>query len=301
MTTLEGQDVPQNQTTNQVEQDAEVADQGGSSATATENGGIQGFLNQMYGQNGSNGNLERSVPNTGGATTHAERPADGMLSGALDNTGNRPEIGEKLHNQLKKFGPKDTEPTAEERKQAVDRATKALEANPLFKLLSPEDRATALKMQEAVLNGDTKALGELVKGLAGDPAKMEALSKAIGENLSKLGSNTRLEMGPDGSLLVFRDCDTRAVQVGKDGSSKVVAIDQHNGGLDILNDRTVVRPTASELLKQVGDSAVNRTNWNSQFMRSIPWENIPRSVPNPPVIIRPGHGGIGIPKDLQGN
>lgn len=195
---------------------------------------------------------------------------------------------------LKKFGPKDTEPTPEERKEALNRAQKTLENNPLFKLMNANDQKAALNLQDAVLRGDTKALGELVKALGDNPERMAALAAAVADNLKRVGANTQLDMGPDGSLLMYKNGDNHAVQIGKDGTAQVRAIEHHpDGSLDILNDRTVVRPTAAQLARSIGDSAVNHSNFNAMFMRSVenPW-GIPKDIP--PVINRPqpGHGGI---------
>ncbi len=194
---------------------------------------------------------------------------------------------------MKKFGPKETEPTPEERKEAINRAQKSLENNPLFKLMSADDQKAALKLQDAVLNGDTKALGELVKALGANPERMAALAGAIADNLKKVGANTQLDMGPDGSLLMYRDGASHAVQIGKDGSAQVRAIEHHpDGSLDILNDRTVVRPTAAQLARSISDSAVNQSNWNAMFSRQI--QSIPKDIP--PIINRPrpqsGSGGL---------
>jgi hypothetical protein len=285
---MTGQEIAQQPARAQPEIETEVADQGGSTATAQE-GGIQGFLkNEMYklehagSSAGSAADGERAIQSSGPTAAQIGMES---IHGQLERS-NKLEVGDRI----KKFGPKESEPTAQERQEAIDRAHKALERNPLFKLLSPEDRATATTMQAAVMSGDTKALGELVKGLADKPETLEALAKAIGENLDKLGSKSKSEMGPDGSLLVFKDRDSRAVQIGKDGSSKVVAIEQDkDGGLNIRNDVTVVRPTAAELAKKVGDSAVNWTNFTARFSNAIPWD-MPRQLPNRD----PGNGEIEI-------
>lgn len=171
---------------------------------------------------------------------------------------------------MKKFGPKEGEPTPADRKETLARAQKALESNPLFKLMSAGDQKAALKLQEAVLTGDTKALGELVKSLADNPERLAALSGAIQDNLKKIGANTQLDLGPDNSLLMYRDGASHAVQIGKDGNAQVRAIEHHrDGSLDILNDRTVVRPTAGDLARSIGDSAVNHAIFNAYCDRSI--------------------------------
>lgn len=290
----DGQEAIQQQQQQQIVENEEVDEGEGAGienqapGAATGEGGLQSFLNNdVYPTSpAQNGNVIRD----GGTAASGSTTRDGGIHEQLERR-----VIPGAENSINKLGPKDTEPTKEERQEAIDRAAKAFEANPLSKFMTPEDRALALKMQAAVLSGDTKALGELVAGLKDNPEKLAALSKAIQDNLQKQGSSARLEVTPDGNLLMFQKGASHAVQIGADGKVQVKAIEHGpNGSLDVLNDRTVVRPVPADLAKRIADQSVNQVNWNGMFSRmgerlgdKVPF---PPHFPNPGPIIRQGGG-----------
>lgn len=280
----DGQEVQQQQqqvVENEEDETGESADVENSQTpgAAGGEGGLQSFINNdVYPTSPAQNVIRDSGTAASGTTTSDGRDIQGQLER---------QIKSGKENSMNKFGLKESEPTKEERQEAIDRAAKAFEANPLSKFMSPEDKALALKMQAAVLNGDTAALGQMLAALKDNPEKLAALTKAIQDNLQKQGSSTRLEMTPDGNLLMFQKGARHAVQIGADGNAQVKAIEHGpNGSLEVLNDRTVVRPLPADLAKRIADQSVNQVNWNSMF-GSINEKTFSPHFPNPGPVLRP--------------
>jgi len=149
------------------------------------------------------------------------------------------------------------EPTAEEKANVKEDAQKHLEGNDLYKLLPKTDQQALTKMQEAILNGDTKALAELVKQYKGDPDKLEALGHVIEKNLKEMGASVQVDITDAGKLLVYDRHGRQAVEIAADGKVTVRSIQVNiDGSVEVLEGRQVLRPKAAEVAKGIADGAV---------------------------------------------
>lgn len=221
---------------------------------------IQNFLNrEVYG-----------VPPTSGADINRSGQEQQK---PIDNTGSRSgdalkDLSQNIENGsiVDKLRPFKGEPSEAQRKEAIETASDALKKNPVYAAMSPEDQKTADRMQEAAMRGDAKALAELAQSMKDRPEMLAMITKAVGDNLTKVGADTNLVSTPEGGLLLFNKGGSNALQINKDGTSKAVAIETtKDGSVRILNDRTVVTPSAADLGKQIGNNAVNSTNFNNLF------------------------------------
>src|SRR5262249_28456868 len=144
-----------------------------------------------------------------------------------------------------------------------------LEKNDMFNLLSKADQQALTKMQEAILNGDTKALAELAKQFKGDPEKLEAIGHVIEKNLKEMGAHVQIDVTASGKLMIYDKFARHAVEVSADGKVAVRAIQANlDGSVDVLDGREVLRPKADEVIKGIADGAVldvNHPHTTSKF------------------------------------
>jgi len=149
------------------------------------------------------------------------------------------------------------EPSPEEVKTASDDARKRLESQELFNLLPKKDQENLVKMQEAILHGDAKALADIVKQYKDDPKKLEALGQAIEKNMKEMGASVQVDVTQDGKLLIYDKAGKNALEVGPDGKTAVRAVEVYDdGSVHVLEGRQVLRPKPEELAKGLGNGAV---------------------------------------------
>jgi hypothetical protein len=193
------------------------------------------------------------------------------------------------------------EPSAESKEEARKKANDHLENNDLYKLLSNTDQQALTKMQEAILNGDTKALGDLVKAYKGDPEKLEALGRVIEKNLKDIGANIQMNVTDDGRLLVYDKAGRHAVEVSSAGSATVRPIQVNfDGSAEVLEGRQVLRPKPDEVARQIANDTVFAVSRPKDTVKVFPlpgrppegrWEGSPPGVPLPGS--RPEDGAVG--------
>jgi hypothetical protein len=149
------------------------------------------------------------------------------------------------------------EPSAESKEKARKEANDRLENNGLYELVSKTDQQALTKMQEAILNGDTKALVDLVKAYKADPEKLEALGRVIEKNLKDIGAKVQVDVTDDGGLLVYDKAGRHAVEVSPNGKATVRPIQVNfDGSVEILEGRHVLRPKPDELARQIANDTV---------------------------------------------
>jgi len=149
------------------------------------------------------------------------------------------------------------EPTPEEKDKARTDANEHLENNDFYKLLSKSDQQALAKMQDAILNGDTKALAELAKQYKGDPDKLDAIGHVIEKNLKEMGARVQIDVTDGGKLLIYDKYGRHAAEVSPDGKVAVRSVQVNlDGSVEVMEDRQVLRPKANDVIKGIADSAV---------------------------------------------
>ncbi len=145
-------------------------------------------------------------------------------------------------------------PSADDIKEAKTKIDKLI--NPL---VGDADRAMMTKLQDAVLDGDPKAIGEAVKGFAGNPEKLKTFVDEMERNLQKTDAGVHVS-AKDGALTIYKDNASSAVEIGADGNATVRAISIKPDGTVVAEPGEVLNKTASEILKDVAATAINGIN-----------------------------------------
>lgn len=173
--------------------------------------------------------------------------ANGLASqreGLLTNNASDAAIAAKAEEEK----PSDEE-KAEFQKEAKEGLDKQLGA-----LVSPEDRAKAQAMQEAILKGDTAALGQIIAGMT--PEQVKNFSSEIQKNLDRLGAGVTVKPTGDGSsLFVHERGSSTGLVVDKQGNSRPVSVKEGPDGRTHIDNTSTPTDTAQEVAASISDAA----------------------------------------------
>jgi hypothetical protein len=199
--------------------------------------------------------------------------------------------------------------TPEDRAEAKEKLGKELSD-----LIPEADRKTITELQNALIDGDTKKFGEALKGLSGDPARLEKFVKALNDNLNKneMFGGVELSMDGKGNVLVYGEKGNTAVSFDpKTGESSLRAVERQDDGSVLLKPGEVINRKPNEVMKNLGDEATR--SLQEPIFKPHPWKpgfpNKPMPMPefpNKPTLPKDpfdgGHGGGGkweFPKDIK--
>jgi hypothetical protein len=161
-------------------------------------------------------------------------------------------IGDGTHSQLQELLKQTHEPTKEERADAQKKLD-----DQISKLLKPEDQKALGDLQTAIVNGDHEAFGKAIAGLAGDPARRDAMVKELNKNLENSGSDTRAVVDSKGNVILHNGGDT-AVVFDKEGKASVREISHRPDGSIVLGGEVVGgKSSVAGTMKGLGNDTVN--------------------------------------------
>ncbi len=183
----------------------------------------------------------------------------------------------------------DKTPSPEEVKDAKERMDKLI--NPL---VSDGDKKLMSQMQGAILDGNPAALSDAVKQFAGNPEKLKAFAAEMQKNLDKENTGAHV-VASDGHLTVYKDGASSAVEINPDGSTRVRAIETKSDGTVVAQPGEVLNKTADDVMKEVGNHAVNEIEYPMAFLGK-PYDDRHSGPPGrDPIDPMPGLPGPGKP------
>jgi len=200
--------------------------------------------------------------------------------------------------------------TPEDRAEAKDKLGKELSD-----LIPEADKKTITDLQNALIDGDTKKFGEALKGLSGDPEKLEKFVKALNDNLNKneMFGGVEVSMDGKGNVLVYGEKGNTAVSFDpKTGEASLRAVERQDDGSVLLKPGEVINRKPDEVMKNLGNEATRSLQepifkphpWKPGFPnKPMPMPEFPPSKPGSPKNpFDGGNSGGGkwdFPKDIK--
>lgn len=199
-----------------------------------------------------------------------EKGLKDLLNGMDKNIGND---GLKHINKLPR------EVTQEDR----DKAKKVLEKE-LNELIPEADRKAVTDLQNAIIDGDAKKLGEVIKGM--DPAKLDKYIKAVNDNLNKHETFGGVELTRDsqGNVLLYGEKGNTAVSIDpKTGAATLRAVERQPDGSVLLKPGEIINRNADDVARELGDSATRSITgpwgWGGGIIKpTFPIERFPEPI-----------------------